>query len=101
VGNNSLTPNPIWIQRIENAAREYLRLDEKLDVKETWAGLRPTTPDGMPIIGPSPRHGNLILAAGHAMLGLSLGPGTGQVVAELVNGQTTAFDLGPLSLDRF
>jgi len=101
VGNNSLTPNPLWIQRIENAAREYLRLDEKLDVKETWAGLRPTTPDGMPIIGRSPRHGNLILATGHAMLGLSLGPGTGQVAAELVNGQTTAFDLGPLSLNRF
>ena len=101
VGNSGLTPNPVWIQRIENAAREYLRLDEKLDVKETWAGLRPTTPDGMPIIGRSPRHGNLILASGHAMLGLSLGPGTGQVAAELVNGQTTAFDLGPFSLNRF
>jgi D-amino-acid dehydrogenase len=101
VGNKSMTPNPIWIQRIENSAREYLRLDEKLDVKETWAGLRPTTPDGVPIIGRSPRHSNLILATGHAMLGLSLGPGTGQVVAELVNGQTTAFDLSPMQLERF
>jgi D-amino-acid dehydrogenase len=101
VGNNSMTPNPLWIQRIENSAREYLRLDEKLDVKETWAGLRPTTPDGVPIIGHSPRHNNLILATGHAMLGLSLAPGTGQVVAELVNGQTTAFDLSSLSLNRF
>jgi D-amino-acid dehydrogenase len=43
----------------------------------------------------------LILATGHAMLGLSLGPGTGQVVAELINGKQTAFDLGPLSLNRF
>jgi len=101
VGNNSMTPNPIWIQRIKNSAREYLRLDEKLDVKETWAGLRPTTPDGVPIIGRSPHHSNLILATGHAMLGLSLGPGTGQVVAELVNRQATAFDLSPLSLNRF
>ncbi len=101
VGNNSMTPNPLWIQRIENSAREYLRLDEKLDVKETWAGLRPTTPDGVPIIGRSPHHSNLILATGHAMLGLSLGPGTGQVVTELVNGQATAFDLSPLSLNRF
>ncbi len=101
VGNYSMTPNPVWIQRIENSAREYLRLDEKLDVKETWAGLRPTTPDGMPIIGYSPHHSNLILAAGHAMLGLSLAPGTGQVVAELVNGKETAFDLRPLRLNRF
>ena len=101
VGNYSMEPNPIWIQRIENSAREYLRLDEKLDIKETWAGLRPTTPDGVPIIGRSPNHSNLILATGHAMLGLSLGPGTGQVVAELVNGQKPAFDLSPLRMGRF
>jgi D-amino-acid dehydrogenase len=101
VGNYSMEPNPVWIQRIENSAREYLHLDEKLEIKETWAGLRPTTPDGVPIIGKSPRHSNLILATGHAMLGLSLGPGTGQVVAELVNGKQTAFDLSPLRLERF
>lgn len=101
MGHYSMEPNPIWIQRIENSAREYLRLDETLDVKETWAGLRPTTPDGVPIIGRSPRHSNLILATGHAMLGLSLGPGTGQVVAELINGRETAFDLSPLRLERF
>ncbi len=101
VGNYSMEPNPVWLQRIENSAREYLRLDEKLDVKETWAGLRPTTPDGMPIIGRSLKHSNLILATGHAMLGLSLGPGTGQVVAELVNGQQPAFSLSPMRLERF
>jgi len=101
VGNYSMEPNPIWIQRIENSAREYLHLDEKLDVKETWAGLRPTTPDGVPIIGRSPKHSNVILATGHAMLGLSLAPGTGQVVAELINGQNTTFDLKSMTLDRF
>jgi len=101
VGNNSMMPNPLWIQRIENSAREYLRLDEKLDMKETWAGLRPTTPDGVPIIGRSPHQSNLILATGHAMLGLSLAPGTGQVVAELVNGQATKIDLNPMRLERF
>jgi D-amino-acid dehydrogenase len=96
-----MTPNPVWIRRIEDSAREYLHLDEKLDVKETWAGLRPTTPDGVPIIGRSPNHSNLILATGHAMLGLSLGPGTGQVVAELVNGRQPAFSLSPMRLERF
>jgi D-amino-acid dehydrogenase len=101
VGNNSMAPNPIWIQRIENSAREYLQLDEKLDVKETWAGLRPTTPDGVPIIGLSPKHNNLIFATGHAMLGLSLGPGTGQVVAELVSGREPTLSLSPMRFDRF
>jgi D-amino-acid dehydrogenase len=101
VGNYSMEPDPRWIARLENFAREYLCLDEKLDIQETWAGLRPVTPDGVPIIGISPKHKNLILATGHAMLGLSLGPGTGQVVAELVNGRRTAFDLNPLRLERF
>ena len=101
VGNYSMEPNPVWIQRIENSVREYLRLDEKLVVKETWAGLRPTTPDGMPIIGRSTTHSNLILATGHAMLGLSLGPGTGQVVSELLNGQQPAISLSPMRLERF
>ena len=101
VGNYSMEPNPLWIQRIENAVREYIVLDEKLDIQETWAGLRPVTSDGLPIIGRSPSHSNLILAAGHAMLGLSLGPGTGQVVAELIGGKASAFDLSPLSLKRF
>ncbi len=101
VGNYSMEPNSVWIQRIENSAREYLHLDEKLDVKETWAGLRPTTPDGVPIIGRSPKHANLFLATGHAMLGLSLGPGTGQVVAELLNGQEPTVSLSPMRLERF
>ncbi len=99
VGNYSTEPNPRWIARLENFAREYLRLDEKLNVKETWAGLRPVTPDGVPIIGFSPKHKNLILATGHAMLGLSLGPGTGQVVADLANGKTPPLDLHAMSAD--
>jgi D-amino-acid dehydrogenase len=101
IGAMSRTPNPRWIKAIERAAREYLRLDEKLEIQETWAGLRPTTPDGLPILGFSPQHANLILATGHAMLGLSLGPGTGQLVAELANGVQPAFDLSPMRLERF
>jgi len=95
------TPNPKRLAGIERAVREYIQLDENLDVKETWAGLRPTTPDGLPVIGFAPNLSNLIVATGHAMLGLSLGPGTGQVVAELATGQKTAFDLRPLRVERF
>ncbi len=101
IGCMSTTPEPKWITAIERAVREYLQLDEKLDVKETWAGLRPTTPDGVPLIGFASRYSNLILATGHAMLGLSLGPGTGQLVAELVNGTQSGFDIRVFSPRRF
>lgn len=101
LSNIDTVVNTKHITGIERAVREYIHVDEKLDIRETWAGLRPTTPDGMPIIGRSPRYRNLILATGHAMLGLSLGAGTGQVVAELVNGKEAAFDLSPLRVERF
>jgi D-amino-acid dehydrogenase len=101
LSNIDTTVNAKHIAGIERAVREYIHVDEKLTVHETWAGLRPTTPDGMPMIGRSPSYRNLILATGHAMLGLSLGAGTGQVVAELVNGKETAFDLNPLRVERF
>lgn len=101
VGEYSPTPDPKWLARLEMFVREYIELDEKLDVKDAWAGLRPVTPDGIPAIGRAPHLSNLTVATGHAMIGLSLGPGTGQLVSELVNGQKTAFDLRPLSLDRF
>ena len=101
LSNIDTAVNTKHITGIERAVREYIHVDEKLDIRETWAGLRPTTPDGMPIIGRSPRYRNLILATGHAMLGLSLGAGTGQVVAELVNGKEAAFDLSPLRVERF
>ncbi|PWH12445.1 MAG: FAD-dependent oxidoreductase [Anaerolineae bacterium] len=98
IGEMSTVPNPLWIQRIESAAREYIQLDQPLEIEETWAGLRPTTPDGLPIIGFSPRHKNLLLATGHAMLGLSLAPATGQVVANLVMGVDSGFDIRPFRL---
>jgi D-amino-acid dehydrogenase len=102
IGEMSTEPDMRWIANIEKTVREYIRVDESdIVIEETWAGLRPTTPDGMPIIGFSPRHENLLLATGHAMLGLSLGPGTGQVVAELANGAQPGFDLRAFAPERF
>lgn len=93
IGEMSTTPNPLWIRRIEAAAREYLRLNGLLHIEETWAGLRPVTPDGLPVIAYAPYHKNFLLATGHAMLGLSLAPATGQVTAALANGQQLPFDI--------
>lgn len=55
---------------------------------EEWWGWRPMTPSGLPVIDRSPRVGNVVVAAGHGMLGLSMATGTGKLVAELLGGQT-------------
>ena len=59
-------------------------------VLTTWAGLRPCTPDGLPCVGWLPRHQRVAVAAGHAMLGLTLAPITGHLVGELLDGRKSA-----------
>lgn len=66
-----------------------------------WTGLRPMTPDGIPTIGPLPGAANVIVATGHAMLGISLAPVTGKLVTDLVNGTITQNDIPALAPDRF
>ena len=88
------------IQAIMAASRHYLNFPQPQQ-PTTWAGLRPTTPDGLPVIGRSESYSNLILATGHAMLGLSLGPGTGQLVAEIVCGEKTTVEPGCFGPARF
>lgn len=67
---------------------------------EPWFGWRPMTPDGRPFIGPSPRWSNVTIAAGHNMIGMSTGPGTGRLVAELVSADKPSLDPSPFRLDR-
>ncbi|MDV6271046.1 FAD-dependent oxidoreductase [Rhodococcus globerulus] len=66
-----------------------------------WTGLRPMTPDGMPIIGPLPRHPNVTVATGHAMLGITLGPVTGELVARSVLGRGLPVYARVFGLERF
>ena len=73
----------------------------KLKHIETWRGLRPCTPDGLPFLGRSPTYENLTVAAGHAMIGISLGPITGKLVSQVITGRTPSIDLDPLRVDRF
>jgi D-amino-acid dehydrogenase len=69
--------------------------------QDIWRGLRPCSPDGLPYIGRSARYKNLIIATGHSMMGLSLAPGTGKLVTELVNEEKTSIELQPFDPDRF
>jgi D-amino-acid dehydrogenase len=68
---------------------------------ERWFGWRPMTYDGLPIIGRSPELQNVVIAAGHNMLGLSMAPATGKLVAELLNEEPTHIDAKPYSPARF
>jgi D-amino-acid dehydrogenase len=64
--------------------------------EEVWHGLRPCSPDGLPYIGRSKKIKNLVIATGHSMMGLSLGPGTGLLVKEIVDKEKTT-----MMIDRF
>ena len=89
------------VLRIVAAAQRALRLPDELAPRRAWTGLRPVTPDGLPFIGPLPTQPRVFVAAGHGMLGTSMGPGTGELVADLLCGQAVDIDLAPLSIARF
>ena len=89
------------LARVERNARSRLHLDAELQVTSRWAGFRPVTPDGVPIIGRAPGWRNLTYAAGHAMLGITLAPATGRLVAQLLSGEETQVDISRCSLERF
>lgn len=72
-----------------------------LSAARYWTGLRPCTPDGTPIVGPSPRYENLWLNTGHGTLGWTMAAGSGQIVADQISGRQTAIPSLDLSLDRY
>lgn len=90
------------VDAIVRGAREfYTQMPAQPVVREVWRGLRPCTPDGLPMIGRTDRWDNLILAAGHAMLGLTLAAATGEMVADMVTNQNPCVDPTPFSPARF
>ena len=66
-----------------------------------WTGPRPMTPDGLPVIGLLPGYRNLAVASGHAMLGLTLAPATGEAVAELIASGHAPEIIAPFAPARF
>jgi D-amino-acid dehydrogenase len=93
--------NPRRLELLKSAARRYLREPLAEPIEEEWFGWRPMTPDSVPIIGQSPALANVWIASGHNMLGLSLAPATGKLVAELITGQQPHVDPAPYSAERF
>jgi len=96
-----LSINEKRVEAIRRGARDWLSGLDGLPELEVWRGLRPCTPDGLPMLGRPSAFDNLILATGHAMVGMSLGPVTGQLVAQIAARETPGLDLALLDPDRF
>ncbi|MGH7540270.1 MAG: NAD(P)/FAD-dependent oxidoreductase [Gemmatimonadota bacterium] len=82
------------------ASRRILPVEGRRTVG-IWRGLRPCAPDGLPIVGRQPAHHSVVLATGHAMMGLTLAPATGRLVAEIVAGEMPSHDISALRPERF
>ena len=93
-------PTPVQFDRIMPRARELFPLGARADDK-TWLGCRPCFPDSRPIIGRAPGISGVWLAIGHAHWGLTLGPATGRMIAEMITGETPFVDPAPYRAERF
>ena len=89
------------IARIKKSAVRYLKEPFGHPLLEERSDLRPMSYDDLPIIGRPANHDNLVVATGHGMLGISMAPGTGKLVADLVRGVKPEIDPEPFSPDRF
>jgi D-amino-acid dehydrogenase len=92
---------PARLQLLKDGAAPYLREPYCEPVEERWYGWRPMTYDSVPIIDRSPKYENVYIAAGHNMLGLSMAPATGKLVAEIVNRAAPHIDPEPYRVGRF
>jgi D-amino-acid dehydrogenase len=100
------TQTPPRMKRVQGILNAVKRFFPEFDVPmpapdKIWFGYRPCSADGLPYIGRAKNWKNVVLATGHSMLGLSLGAGTGKLVSEIINGQTTSMDITPFTVERF
>lgn len=87
---------------VESIPKYYPAMQVQLPEKqEIWKGLRPCSPDGLPYIGRSKYFKNLVIATGHAMMGVSLAPATGKLVQELIDRQPLSMEIDAFTPDRF
>jgi len=93
-------PTPVQFDRLLPAARALFPLGEPIE-PEPWMGARPCFADSRPVIGRAPGQRGLWLAVGHAHWGLTLGPVTGRLIAEMMTGATPFCDPQPYGVERF
>lgn len=87
---------------VESIPRYFPGIQPELPAdKDIWFGFRPCSPDGLPYIGSSAKLGNLVIATGHGMMGLSLGPATGKLVQEVLDEGPNSINITPFSVNRY
>lgn len=94
-------PTPRGIGALMAAASRLLPAIADLPLVETWAGFRPATPDGLPILGPDPATTGLIYATGHFRNGILLAPVTALAIADIATGEASPVALDAFSVTRF
>lgn len=99
-GRRDAPPTPVQFERLMPAARELFPLGEPVEAAP-WMGNRPCFADSRPVIGRAPGHPGLWLAYGHAHWGLTLGPATGRLIAEMMTATTPFCDPKPYGVERF
>jgi D-amino-acid dehydrogenase len=103
ITSTTTPPRPARVAGILKAVERYFP-EFKVpmpSMDKIWYGYRPCSADGLPYIGRVKRWKNVVMATGHAMLGLSLGAGTGKLVSEIVDEQPASMDISPFAPDRF
>ncbi|HWZ37823.1 MAG TPA: FAD-dependent oxidoreductase [Bradyrhizobium sp.] len=93
-------PTPVQVERALPKAHKLFPLGEAVDARP-WKGARPCLPDMLPVIGRAPRHQGLWFDFGHQHHGLTLGPVTGRLLAEMMTGETPFADPSPFAVERF
>ncbi|CEK11380.1 NAD(P)/FAD-dependent oxidoreductase [Legionella hackeliae] len=91
---------PVQLNIVEPIARQLFPITKRLD-EIPWMGCRPCTPDMLPVIGPAPKHPKLWFAFGHAHHGLTLGPVTGRLLAQMITGEELITNPSPFCASRF
>jgi D-amino-acid dehydrogenase len=86
----------------ESINRFYPEFEAKFPAEnQIWKGLRPCSPDGLPYIGFAPGYSNVLVGSGHSMMGISLAPATGKILAELHQQKATAMEIQGFEVGRF
>jgi glycine oxidase ThiO len=89
------------LSRIKSASEEIAPALSVTPVQRSWAGLRPVTPDLLPVLGPDPQHNSIIYSCGHSRNGILLAPLSANMVASLLVAEQPAYDLSQFRVDRF
>ena len=100
------TRTPPRMNRVQGILDAVKRFFPEFDIampaaEKIWYGYRPCSADGLPYIGRVKKWDNVVVATGHAMLGLSLGAGTGKIVGEILNEQPLSMNIEPFMVERF